>query len=209
MKLSGFLFFSGAAAFSVRQSASNRLHGGGSSATQLLAVSRRDAIISVAIGAAVGLAPARSNADIDYSKVQDLLRRPDGSEASPQTFSPSGRPMYLKEPTEEFKRNEAKAADFRRAQLQRKQTFAALLDKLDTDPNDQDLLARDLDEIRRFIGGNGGLPQGITKEELVKRIRRRKDRRYGPVKVEIAYQHLLQEVRQQQSANSKDEENPL
>jgi hypothetical protein len=170
------------------------------------AVSRRDAFTSAAITSLAILLPSTSaHADVDYSKIQDLLGRPDTS----SNYTPGGRPTYLQEPTEEFKRNEAKASDFKRQQLQRKQAFAGLVDKLDSDPNDQDLLAQDLDDMRRAIKVNAGLPLGITKDELVKRIRRRKAKRYWPVQVEIAYQDLLQELRSQQSPDYKDEENPL
>ena len=99
--------------------------------------------------------------------------------------------------------------EFRKREIQRKKAFLDLLDKLDTDPNDQDLLARDLDGLRVSVRTYGGLPLGITKGDLVKRIRRRKAKRYWPVQVEIAYQDLLQEIRLQQSPNNKDEENPL
>lgn len=197
-----FLLFSATFAFTV-STGSSRIHGG----RPLAAVSRRDLVTAGVTAGLVAAAPWSAGADIDYSKVQDLLGSPDGSET--QTYSPSGRPTYLTEPTEEFKRNEAKATQFKQAQIQRKKAFLALLDKLDSDPNDQELLAKDLDEMRRSIREAGGLPLGITKEELVKRIRRRKAKRYWPVQVEIAYQDLLEEIRQQQSPNGKDEDNPL
>jgi hypothetical protein len=202
MKLSCLFLLPSACAFSIPKK-----NGGRPLALQ---ASRRDVLtVSASAAASVLLFPnARANADIDYEKIQDLLGRPDGSAPS-VTYTASGRPTYLVEPTDEFKTNEAKASDFKRKQIQRKQDFIALLDKLDIDPNDQDLLAADLDALRNNIRSNNGLPLGITKTELVKRIRRRKAKRYWPVQVEIAYQDLLQELRQQQSPDYKDEENPL
>jgi hypothetical protein len=198
------LIISTTSAFSVTTTSIHKT----SSNTQLTAaISRRETLFSAASIIALSF-PLVASADVDYSKVQDLLGRPDSPDAT-KTYAPSGRPTYLEEPTEEFKRNEAKAADFKRLQLQRKQSFMKLLDKLDTDPNNQDLLAQDLDEMRRAVRASGGLPLGITKDELVKRIRRRKAKRYWPVQVEIAYQDLLQELRAQQNPNGKDEENPL
>ncbi|GKY94785.1 hypothetical protein MPSEU_000443600 [Mayamaea pseudoterrestris] len=207
MKLSCLVLLSSASAFSVKNLAPHRRS---SVVTELDAVSRRNMLTFAAATITCLLPALNANADIDYAKVQDLLGRPDGeSSAAPQSYSPSGRPTYLTEPTTEFKNNEARASEFKRKQIKIKQEFAALLDKLDTDPNDQDLLARDLDALRTSVRVNNGLPLGITKEELVKRVRRRKAKRFWPVQVEIAYQDLLQELRLQQSPNYKDEENPL
>ena len=205
MKLFCLYVLSTASAFSVHKTPNGR-----TSRVTLEAVTRRDLLTSVAASTVVGLASSsRANADVDYSKVQDLLGRPEDGSSGPQSYTPSGRPTYLTEPTEEFKQNEAKAMEFRKREIQRKKAFLDLLDKLDTDPNDQDLLARDLDGLRVSVRTYGGLPLGITKDDLVKRIRRRKAKRYWPVQVEIAYQDLLQEIRLQQSPNNKDEENPL
>lgn len=152
--------------------------------TQLSALSRRQvlAIASASIVASSRVPSAR--ADIDYSKIQDLLGTPDTNQ---QTYTPGGpRPTWLTEPTEEFRANEIKATEFKRAQLQAKANFIAALEKLETDPNDEDLLAKDLDQMRYMVRSGGGLPLGVTKEELIKRVRRRKAKRFWPTTVEIA-----------------------
>jgi hypothetical protein len=136
---------------------------------------------------ALSSASSPARADIDYSKVQDLLGVSSGDTSASQTYNPKGsRPTWLTEPTEEFKANEAKASEFKRAQIERKKIFAAFLEKLETDPNDGDLLAKDLDEMRRLVRAEGGLPLGITKDEVIKRVRRRKAKRFWPTPVEIA-----------------------
>lgn len=136
--------------------------------------------------AAAWAADTTATATIDYSKVQDLLGVPD---ATTQAYGGprSSRPTWLTEPTDEFKANEAKASDFKRAQLQRKQQFLNVLERLETDPNDETKLANDLDELRKLVRSSNGLPLGVTKDELVKRVRRRKAKRFWPTNVEIAY----------------------
>lgn len=148
---------------------------------------------------------------IDYSYLQDLLGTPDASKPFTQTYVPKGsRPTYLVDPTEEFKANEAKAMDFKRAQLEQKKSFLAVLEKFESDPNDETLLATGLDNLRKLVRAQSGLPLGVTKEDLVKRIRRRKAKRYWTTGIEIAYQDLLDEIRFQQSPNTeKDADNPF
>ena len=130
--------------------------------------------------------PAQAAGDIDYGSVQDLLKSKDQPGLSYEYSSRTGRPMYLTEPTEEFKQNEAKTADFKRDQLKRKQEFLAVLEKLQTDPNDEKLLASDLDTMTRLVRAEGGLPLGVTKEEIVKQVRRRKAKKFWSTNVEIA-----------------------
>jgi hypothetical protein len=148
---------------------------------------------------------------IDYSYLQDLLGGSSASSPPTQTYVRKGsRPTYLVDPTDEFKANEAKAMDFKRAQIEQKKNFLAVLEKLETDPNDESLLATDLDNMRKLVRAQSGLPLGVTKEELVKRVRRRKAKRYWTTNVEIAYQDLLQEIRFQQNPNTeKDMDNPF
>lgn len=179
------------------------------SSSALAAMSRREAVLTAA--AALTVTPRLAAADIDYSKVQDLLGAPDTSEASSTAQYAGGRrPTWLTEPTPEFKENEAKAAGFKRAQLEQKKKFLAVLDKLDTDPNQEDLLAGDLDELRKQVRAKGGLPEGVSKDELRMRIRRRKAKRYWPTSVEIAYQDLMAEIGYQQSPNTdRDMDNPF
>lgn len=129
--------------------------------------------------------PKAAFADVDFNTIQDLLGSP--ANQQPQEYLPGGkRPMYLTEPTQEFKLNEEKSMEFKRKNLKLKKDFVAALDKLSTDPNNSATLATDLDEIRRLVKINGGLPEGITKDEVVKICRRRKSKKFWPTEVEIA-----------------------
>ena len=96
------------------------------------------------------------------------------------------RPMYLTEPTEEFKANEAKAAEFRRLQLVQKKKFLDVLDKLTNEKDDEAALEEDLITLRKLVVETQGLPAGIKKEDFYKQIRTKKARGFWPTKVEIA-----------------------
>lgn len=148
-----------------------------------LQASRRDFMAGVASSLLL-VNPLAAVADLDFERVQDLLKdTPSGAEIYKPTTK---RPTYLAEPTEEFRQNEKKSTEFKREQLKVKGQFTALLQKLQDDPNDEETLANDLDELRRLVRKEGGLPLGITKEDLVKQVRRRKARKFWPVNVEIA-----------------------
>ncbi|GAX09693.1 hypothetical protein FisN_19Lh160 [Fistulifera solaris] len=169
-----------------------------------LSASRRDFITTASsllvVGGVVMHPPVPANAELDFDRVQDLLK---DTPAGAEIYKPAPkRPTYLAEPTEEFRQNEKKASDFKREQLKVKGQFTALLQKLQDDPNDETTLANDLDELRRLVRKGGGLPLGITKDEVVKQVRRRKARKFWPVNVEIAYQDLLAEIAYQQSPNT-------
>lgn len=171
-----------------------------SSTLSLNAVSRRDWCQGIATGAASAILAAGSSpasAALNYEQVQDLLNTP----AETAGASNIGRPTYLKEPTAEFKENEQKAAVFKRQQLQAKQSFVTALNKIATDPDNEDMLASDLDDLRRQVKKENGLPAGIVRDEVVRQVRRRKAKRYWPTQVEIAYQDLMNEIRFQQSPN--------
>lgn len=153
--------------------------------TSRLQASRRDVITAAA--ASLLLVPLAAVADLDFDRVQDLLKdTPSGASELYYKPTTTKRPTYLAEPTEEFRQNEKKAGDFKREQLKVKAQFTALLQKVQEDPNDETMLANDLDELRRLVRKEGGLPLGITKDDLVKQVRRRKARKYWPVNVEIA-----------------------
>jgi hypothetical protein len=136
--------------------------------------------------------PQPAHADVDYSRIQDLLG-PGGDYAT--TYSPNAaavtgttkRPTYLTEPTDEFKASEAKATEFRRKNTQVVAQFNALLEAVGSVPNDETKLAATLDQVRRLVKANGGLPIGITKDDIVKTCRRRKAKKYWPTTVEVAY----------------------
>ena len=163
--------------------------------SSLPAHSRRDALFNilsnvVAVGGVVISStevliqnPSIVYADVDYSTIQDLL----GAPQPVKEYVPGGpRPTYLKEPTSEFKDNEIKAAEFKRKNLAIKNTFVVALEKITSDPDDAQKLATDLDDIRRLVKENGGLAEGITKDEVVKTCRRRKAKKFWPTEVEVA-----------------------
>jgi hypothetical protein len=128
----------------------------------------------------------------------------------PMAVSAEPRPMYLTEPTDEFKANEAKAMEFKRQQLAIKKDFNTALDKLLAETNDADALENDLKTLKGLVAKTGGLPLGIKKEELIKIIRSKKAKGFWPTPVEIAYQSLLQEISYQQSPNlDKEMGNPF
>jgi hypothetical protein len=165
-----------------------------------LSASRRDFLLLHTLPLLSLPIVANAEGTIDYSRIQDLL----GSDATTLYAppEPGKRPTYLTEPTEEFKANESKAAEFRRKNLQAKKEFADLLNRVTDAPNDEGALLAALDEMRRTVRKNAGLPIGITKEEVIKTCRRRKAKKYWPTNVEIAYQDLLAEIQYQQSPNT-------
>uniref|UniRef100_A0A7S3LBW7 RxLR effector protein n=1 Tax=Amphora coffeiformis TaxID=265554 RepID=A0A7S3LBW7_9STRA len=179
---------------------------GRKSSTKLDAVNRREILSS---GVAAGLALLTSGAaqaanEVDFGKVQDLLGQDSTYSMSAQQYEQRStkRPTFLKDPTEEFKQNEEKATAFKREQLKAKKEFQTVLDRLQTDPNDGGVLAKDLDELRYLVKKGVGLPEGITKEDVVKQVRRRKAKKFWPTEVEIAYQDLLYEILKKQSPNT-------
>jgi hypothetical protein len=129
--------------------------------------------------------------------------------AAPHSANAEARPMYLTEPTEEFKANEAKAMEFKRQQLTIKKEFSTILEKFLAEPNNGDALENDLRTLKALVAKTGGLPLGIKKDELFKIIRSKKAKGYWPTPVEIAYQSLIQEISYQQSPNlDKEMGNP-
>jgi hypothetical protein len=173
------------------------------SATELGGVSRREAF-SASVAGWAALAPLVANAadNVDYGKLQDLMKDMQPSAAYTPPPSRTGRPTWLEEPTEEFKQNEARATEFKRKSLAAKQRFGELLQKLQDAPNDQRVLVATLQDMQLMVEQGAGLPQGITKEEVVKQCRRRKAKKFWPTPVEIAYQDLLMEIRYQQSPDT-------
>lgn len=192
-------------AFSTQASVESKLSS--TSSTKLYASSdRREFLASGLVAAGVSLWSGAANAanEVDFDKVQDLLGQSYQPTGSAQLYEQrtTKRPTFLTDPTEEFKQNEQKAADFKRAQLKAKNEFQTALDKLQTDPNDGERLAKDLDEIRYLVQKNAGLPEGISKKEVITQVRRRKAKKFWPTEVEIAYQDLLLEIQKMQSPNT-------
>lgn len=165
---------------------------------ELEAVGRREWLVGAASSIAFPSLAATAET-IDYSKIQDLL----GTDNTP-TYTPETgkRPTYLTEPTDEFKQNESLSADFKRQALQKKAEFIKLLETIETAGNDEVVLSTTLDNMTRFVRANGGLPLGVSKEEVIKVCRRRKAKKYWPTKVEVSYQDLVLEIAYQQSPNT-------
>jgi hypothetical protein len=111
------------------------------------------------------------------------------------------RPMYLTEPTDEFKANEARAMEFKRQQLAVKRDFNAIVETFLAEGNIEEKLVAELQSMKALIAKTGGLPLGVKKDELFKMIRSKKAKGYWPTPVEIAYQSLIQEISFQQSPN--------
>lgn len=132
------------------------------SSTTRLDASRRDILVkaSVVVGGA-------------------LLAVGDAVQAEP-------RPVWLTEPTEEFKANEAKSMEFKRAQLIQKAKFTKVIERLSTASKTEKELESDLYELQDLVIETGGLPLGIKKDELYKQIRRKKAQGFWPTSVEYA-----------------------
>lgn len=171
-----------------------------------LLANRRHVIIGCLFTGGSWFNPLASRAELDFDKVQDLLGEDASSTYEPM---PGKRPTYLTEPTSEFKENESKAAAFKQANLVKKKNFTDTMNLLATLPNDEAKLSGALDDMRRQVKADGGLPIGITKEMVVKACRRRKSLKFWPTNVEIAYQDLLLEIAYQQSPNTDRDTNML
>lgn len=174
--------------------------------TELPVLSRRDSctsmmqvILASTVGA--GAIPTVAHADLNFEQVQDLLKDIPTSGVE-YTTSSTGRPKYLTEPTEEFRANEIRASEFKRQQLKAKAQFQSILDQLQSAPNDETVLTDTLNALTLQVRAIQGLPEGITKEEVIKQVRRRKAKKFWPTRVEIAYQDLLSEIQYQQSPNT-------
>ena len=116
-----------------------------SSLPTVLQASRRE-LIAGAFLASLAAAPQLALADLDYSKIQDLLGNDSSTSYVPE---PGKRPSYLTEPTDEFKESEAKSAEFKRKNLQKKQEFAKLLSIIADAPNEEQLLSGALNDMVR------------------------------------------------------------
>lgn len=151
----------------------------------ILAVFASDASAFVPISAP---ATAATTSQLDASR-RELLEQTAALAVlvgSPAAALAEPRPMYLTEPTDEFKANEAKAMEFKRQQLAQKKKFLEALDKLLNEKDDEAALESDLVDLRSLIVESTGLPLGIKKDDLYKQIRTKKAKGYWPTKAEIA-----------------------
>lgn len=98
-----------------------------------------------------------------------------------------GLPMYLSEPTADFKASEEKAMAFKRKELAQKKKFAEAIEKLQNEKDDEAALEEDIVALRRLVIECEGLPTGIKKDDFYKQIRSKKAKGFWPTKVEIAY----------------------
>lgn len=97
------------------------------------------------------------------------------------------RPAYLTDPTDEFKANEAKAAEFNKQQRAIKAKFNSILERFTTQSKTVEAYIVDLNELTEFVYRNGGLPTGIKKDDLYKTIRTKKAAASSwPTDVEVA-----------------------
>jgi hypothetical protein len=128
--------------------------------TSALSASRRDVFGTLALGVAAVVVPQAAFAD--------------------------ARPMYLAEPTDEFKENEAKAMAFKREQLALKKEFMAALEGFTAKPNDEEALAGGIKDLQMLVKKDRGMPAGIVKDDMVKIIRAKKAKGFWPTSVEVA-----------------------
>jgi hypothetical protein len=128
------------------------------------AASRRDIVVDLATGTLIGIL----------------------SLAGAPLLASAERPAYLTDPTEEFKDNEAKSAEFKRGQLALKKDFVELLDKFAKDPSNEAVLEKDLRAFQSLVIKARGLPLGIKKEDFYKQIRTKKAAGFWPTSVEVA-----------------------
>jgi hypothetical protein len=115
-----------------------------------------------------------------------LLAAAGATALSPLAANAESRPMYLTDPTEEFKANEAKAMEFKRVQLAQKKKFLDAIDRLLGEKEDETALEGDVRALQALVIETQGLPVGIKKDDLYKQIRSKKAKGYWPTKVEIA-----------------------
>jgi hypothetical protein len=132
---------------------------------------------------------AATTTSLDASRrqmLEGLLGIAAGTVLSPIAANAESRPMYLTDPTEEFKANEAKAAEFKRVQLVQKKKFADAIDKVLNEKDDEAALESDMKALRVLVIETQGLPVGIKKDDLYKQIRSKKAKGYWPTSAEIA-----------------------
>eukprot|EP00566_Odontella_aurita_P022127 CAMPEP_0113570916 /NCGR_PEP_ID=MMETSP0015_2-20120614/25261_1 /TAXON_ID=2838 /ORGANISM="Odontella" /LENGTH=228 /DNA_ID=CAMNT_0000473803 /DNA_START=56 /DNA_END=743 /DNA_ORIENTATION=- /assembly_acc=CAM_ASM_000160 len=112
---------------------------------------------------------------------------------------------WLTEPTEEFKENEARAAEFKKKEIMAKKEFNAAIDNIVNVAQTEEELVKGIDELTRLVAQFGGLPTGLSKEDMYKKIRSKKAKGFWPTAVEYSYQELKLEVIFQQSPNQDKE----
>lgn len=120
---------------------------------------------------------ASSTSALDATSRRDMLSNAGAAIAASllATAQPAlARETYLVEPTEEFKQNEAKAMEFKRAQLKIKADFLRVLDRFTNESKTEEQIVDDLADLAFLVKRTGGLPLGIKKEELFKIVRRKK-----------------------------------
>jgi hypothetical protein len=104
----------------------------------------------------------------------------------PEAAFAEGRPVYLTEPTDEFLENERKSMIFKREQIALKKEFYAAMEKFPSEPDDADVLVKDIQDFQDLVIRTKGLPVGLKKDELFKVIRSKKAKGFWPTPVEIA-----------------------
>jgi len=112
---------------------------------------------------------------------------------------------WLTEPTEEFKENEARAAEFKKKEIMAKKEFNAAIDNIVNVAQTEEELVKGINELTRLVAQFGGLPTGLSKEDMYKKIRSKKAKGFWPTAVEYSYQELKLEVIFQQSPNQDKE----
>jgi hypothetical protein len=120
---------------------------------------------------------------------------------------------YLKEPTEDFKIEERKVAEFNKAQAKIRGDWDDLISKLSSSETPESLESS-IKAITAFLVSLQTIPRGVKKADLVKECRKKKFsgkkvRAEWTVPVEIAYQSLIQEFNKEVAPNNRLEASPL
>ena len=114
--------------------------------------------------------------------------------------------QYLKDPTDEFKSEEALNAAFRTEQLKKRKSWDEIIEKLEKS-QDSDSILTSLKQMKGWLTVNG-VPVGVKKMEVVKLCRSIKfnGKKIKPIwttDVEIAYVSFIQEFNRQLSPDNK------
>jgi len=119
-------------------------------------------------------------------------------------FEDEAPQAYLSEPTEEFKKEEAERAAFRKRQVEYKKKWDGAFAEFQAAPNDA-ALAATLSSLAKLVQVNGGLPYGLRLTDMITLCRRVKAKAIQAggwdTPVELEYMTLVRTVKRAQNPN--------
>ena len=122
---------------------------------------------------------------------------------------PEEQRAYLTEPTEEFKKEEAEVAAFRKRQAEYRKKWDGVFASFQEAPDDP-ALAGALSSLAKLVQINGGLPYGLRLTDMITLCRRVKskaiDRGGWDTPVELEYMTLVRTVKRAQNPNLSTED---